>query len=169
MTTYRTLASSLLLASSLGFVAAPAFAMPQDCGPKGARGEFWEHHSERMQQHHNKLHAALKLTPEQEIAWKKMMDSKQPMAKMEAMKAEDRAKLTAPERADKMLERMQEHQARQVVHVAALKEFYALLTPEQKKTFDSFHSAPRAGKHGKPGHHRATGAEKTPEKTPTQL
>lgn len=152
MTRYRTLVSSVLLASSLGFVAAPAFANRQDCGSMGARGEFREfreHRAEHMEKHHKKLHAALKLTPEQEDAWKKMLDAEQPMAKADAMKTEDWAKLTTPERADRMLERMKERQSRQAEHVAALKTFYAVLSPEQKKTFDDFHSGPRAGMRGK--------------------
>jgi hypothetical protein len=36
-------------------------------------------------------------------------------------------------------------------HVVALKEFYAVLTPEQKKILDDFHAVPQRGKHGKPG------------------
>ena len=163
MTSYRTLVSSVLLVSSLGFVAVPALAARQDCGPGGARGEFMEHHAKQMEQHHKKLHAALKLTADQETAWKKLMDSEQPMAKMPPAKPEDWAKLTTPERADKMLERMQEHQAREVGHVAALKEFYAVLTPEQKKAFDDFHSGPHERKHGKPKHHRASPPAKAPQ------
>jgi Spy/CpxP family protein refolding chaperone len=48
-----------------------------------------------------------------------------------------------------MLEMMKERQVRMGEHVAALKEFYAVLTPEQKATFDKFHSGPRHGMHGK--------------------
>jgi len=54
-----------------------------------------------------------------------------------------------------MLARMKEQQAHQVAHVAAITDFYAVLTPEQKKTFDEFHSAPMAGKHGKARRHAA--------------
>lgn len=163
MNSYRTIVSSLLLVSSLGFVAVPAFAASSGCGPSGGRGEFFEHRIERMAQHHKKLHESLKLTPEQEGAWKKLMDAEQPMGKMEKRNAEDWSKLTTPERADKMLERMKEHQARQVEHVAALKEFYAVLTPEQRKTFDDFHAAPRGGMRGK-SMNRAAGADKATAK-----
>lgn len=149
MTNYRTLASSILLMSSLGVLATPAVAAPMDCGPAGMRGEFWEYRGERMAQQ-QKLHDALKLTPDQDGAWKKLMDSEHPMTKPEPRKAEEWAKLTTPERADKMLTQMQEHQSRMTAHVAALKDFYAVLTPEQKKTFDDFHAAPRAGMHAKP-------------------
>jgi len=149
MNSYRILVSSILLASSLGVVAAPLVSDPQNCGPMGARGENWEHRAGNIEMHHQKLHAALKLMPDQEGAWKKLMDSEPARAKVAPGKSEDWSKLTTPERADKMLERMKEHQAQQTEHVAALKEFYAVLTPEQKKTFDEFHSTPRAGMRGK--------------------
>ena len=150
MTGYRTLATSVLLASALGFAAAPALAGHPNCGAKGEHGDFSEHRAEHMQKHHQKLHAALKLTADQEGAWKKLMDSEPPMGKMESGKSDDWAKLTTPERADKMLERMKEHQAHQVEHVAALKEFYAVLTPEQKKVFDT---ESVRGHRGGPGWH----------------
>jgi protein CpxP len=88
MTSYRTFASSLLLAATLGTLVAPVGAAPQDCGPAGMRGA-WEYRGERMAQHHQQLHDALKLTPEQEGAWKKLMDSQHPMARMQPGKADD--------------------------------------------------------------------------------
>lgn len=148
MTPYRTFVSSVLLASSLGFVALPALAAPQDCGPREAYGDFSGHRSKHMEAHHKKLHFLLKLTPEQEVAWKKMTDVEPSMGKTEPMKSADWAKLTTPERADRMLERMKAHHARQVEQVAAMKEFYAVLSPEQKKAFDDFHAT---GMRGKPG------------------
>ena len=120
MTNYRTFASSILLASSLGILATPAMAAPPDCGPAAMRGDFWEYRGERMAQHHKTLHDALKLTPDQDIAWKKLMDSEHPMAKPEPRNPEEWAKLTTPERADKMVERMREQQSRMFEHVAAL-------------------------------------------------
>jgi Spy/CpxP family protein refolding chaperone len=161
MTSYRTLVSSILLASSLGFVAAPALASHKGCGPKEANGDMMEHHAKHMEQHHKKLHAALKLTSDQEAAWTKLMDSEHSMAKAEPMKHEDMAALTTPERAEKMLERMKEHQEHQVARVAALKEFYAVLTPEQQKVFDDIHSGPREGMRGKSKHHAAKSATAT--------
>ena len=151
MTNCRSFVSSILLASSLGCIAPPAGAAPPDCGPAGTRGDFWEHRVERMAQHHQKIHDALKLTPDQEVAWRKFLDSEHPMAKPEPGKPEDWAKLTTPERADKMVERMRDQQSRMFERLAALKEFYAVLTPEQKKIFDDFHAVPPRGKHGKPG------------------
>ena len=161
MTSYRILVSSILLASSLGVVAAPLVADPQNCDPMGPHSKNWERRAGNFEMHHQKLHAALKLKPEQEGAWKKLMDTEPHRTKVAPGKSEDWSKLTTPERADKMLERMKEHQAQQTEHVAALKEFYAVLTPEQKKTFDNFHSAPHAGMRGKP-HSRASKSQNAP-------
>jgi Spy/CpxP family protein refolding chaperone len=93
----------------------------------------------------------------------KLMDSEQPMTKAESMKSKDMAKLTTPERAEKMLESMKERQAQQVEHVAALKDFYAVLTSEQKKVFDDFHSGSRDGVRAK-SKHRASAPAKEIQK-----
>ena len=47
------------------------------------------------------------------------------------------AKLTAPERADRMVAFLQAAQQRAVVRAQAVKEFYSGLSPEQQKVFDS--------------------------------
>jgi Spy/CpxP family protein refolding chaperone len=146
MTHYRTLVSSAVLASSLGFIAAPAIAMPPDCVAQEARGPFPEYRGERLEQHHKSLLAILKLTPAQEPAWKKLLEAERPQPRLDPAKAEDLAKLTMPERADKMLELMKEQQLQLTQHAAALKEFYATLTPEQKKGFDGYHAGLLDGK-----------------------
>jgi Spy/CpxP family protein refolding chaperone len=146
MTRYRTLFSSALLASSLGIVAVPAVAMPPDCVAQPARGPFSEYHSERLEQHHKSLLAILKLTPAQEPAWNKLLEAERPQPRLEPAKAEDLAKLTTPERADRMLELMKAQEQHLSQHAAALKEFYATLTPEQRKGFDAYHSGLLDGK-----------------------
>ena len=55
-------------------------------------------------------------------------------------------KLPAPERMEKMLERMKEHQKRMEAHLESTKGFYAGLSAEQKKVFDAFQ--PFAGRQG---------------------
>jgi Spy/CpxP family protein refolding chaperone len=127
-------------------------------GMGGMGGARWEHRADRMAQHHKMLHEALKLTPEQEGPWKKLMDSEHPMMKGPAGTPGDWAKLTAPERADMMLERMKAHQTQMTEHVAALKEFYGALTPEQQKTFDQFHAGQKGGMRGMRHSRRAAGA-----------
>jgi len=149
MSTYRTIFSSMILATSLGVLAAPAISAPYECAHTGDRGGSFEHHGEWMERHHKKLLEALKLSPDQELAWKKFVASEGQMpAGRAAAKSEDWSKLTSPERADRALEMMKDRQTRIGEHIVALKEFYAVLTPEQKKTFDDFHVGPQGDKHG---------------------
>ena len=88
---------------------------------------------------HKKLHEMLKLTAEQEAPWKAYTDSMMPGKPMMSDKT-DMDKLTTPERADKMLEFSKTHQQQMETHVAAMKTFYAALTPAQQKIYDDFHN-----------------------------
>jgi len=105
--------------------------------------------SERMDKRLQKLHDALKITPAQESAWH---------AYVAAIKSgiptsrPDRAafkNLSAPEKMEKRIEFSRNHISRMENHLAALKTFYAVLTPEQQKTFDQSMSRKR---HGRGGH-----------------
>jgi hypothetical protein len=62
------------------------------------------------------------------------------MADMQKKRAEE-ATLTTPQRLDemvtKMAERTAKRQAELLAHVAAIKQFYAALTPTQQKAFDA--------------------------------
>lgn len=161
MNHYRNLFPSLLLATGLSALAAgPALA---DCHAMGGHEMSQGGHAKRMEQRHQQLHDALKLTPEQEGSWKKLMDAEQHKPMRDAAKGEDWSKLSTPERAEKMLELSKQHQAQMSERVAALKGFYATLTPEQQKTFDQFHAAPKGRMGGKPGPHGPAG-EKGPVK-----
>lgn len=107
----------------------------------------------RMDRHHAVLHDKLKLNAEQEVAWKAFIAGAQPpMTGMLPQRAE-MAKLSAPDRAEKMLEFMQSRQAFMAARLVELKKFYALLTPEQQKVFD----AERMGPHRGYGAHRKAG------------
>lgn len=160
MSSYRKVVQSLLLAAGVGaFAAGPAMADP-GCDHRGGHSE---RHAKMMEQHHTQLHEALKLTAEQEPAWKKLMDSEQPRTAAQGGPAEDWAKLNAPERAEKMLELSKARQAQMTDHVAALKAFYAALTPEQQKIFEDFHAGPRGGMAGKPAP-KASSTGKAPNK-----
>ena len=88
---------------------------------------------------HKKLHDMLKLTADQESAWKAYADSMMPGKPMMSDASTDWDKLTTPQRADKMLEFSKTHQQSMESHVAAMKSFYATLTPVQQKIFDEFH------------------------------
>ncbi len=95
---------------------------------------------DRMEKMHEEqlatLHDKLKLTSKQEAAWKKFAATPPMMDKTTRPDPAEMAKLNAPQRMEKGLEHMRAMEARMTEHLAALKEFYAVLTPEQQKIFD---------------------------------
>lgn len=145
------LASAIALALGATFFSTAGIAQPNDCtgfGPMG--GQRAEMRGQRMQQRQQQLHDALKLNSEQEAAWSKFQAS-HPFAQMQERRNEraEMGKLSPPERAEKMLESQKKHLETMSQHVAALKDFYNQLTPEQKKTFDEYQmQGPRRGARG---------------------
>jgi len=95
-------------------------------------GKFAEHFAKRQAALHDKLN----LTAAQEPAWKAFTDRLQ--ATMPAKSEEAPvAKMTAPERADRMVAELQTAQQRASARAQAIKEFYSGLSSEQQKVFDS--------------------------------
>lgn len=131
----------------LGATAVAARADMGDYGRMGGHRHGWssEKMQERMAQHQADLHAKLKLSAAQEPAWKTYTDSMKSGAMMQRPDRAEMEKLAAPERMEKMLGLMKDREARMSSHLAALKTFYATLTPEQKKIFDA-NTGPR-GRH----------------------
>lgn len=150
--------AALVLGTSAAVLSVPSFAHRGDCmgdGPMGGKmadGRF----AERMQQHQQRLHDALKLTPQQEGAWRKFQESHPFAGSAKRPAPADMAKLTAPERAEKMLDMQKQHQEAMSMHVNAMKDFYAQLTPEQKKVFDE---QTMMGKRGQRGGMRGPGPQ----------
>ncbi len=104
-------------------------------GRMGANPERWE---KMREEHQAALHDGLKLTAQQEPAWKKYISQPPLMDKANRLNPEELDKLTSPQRLEKVLEHMRAAEARMADHLAALKEFYAVLTPEQQKIFDEY-------------------------------
>jgi len=124
-----------LAAAGLGIASVSAFANKEHCGPMGHAGGGF---SERMEKHQARLHAKLKLTPDQEAAWTAFAGKMKPA---DAAKPDWSAlsALPAPERMERMVAMMKEREGQMEGRLAALKEFYAVLTPEQQKVFDAQH------------------------------
>ncbi|GAB4211510.1 MAG: hypothetical protein Fur007_01980 [Rhodoferax sp.] len=120
----------------------------------------------RMQAMMDQRHAALKkklgITAAQESAWTAFVDAhKMPASMMQRpADAADMAKLTTPERLDKMQALRQQRQAEMNKlmdqRISATKALYAALTPEQQKIFDAHSMTARHGQgkmnHGPMGH-----------------
>jgi len=145
-----------------------------DAGPGSAemtqkRAHRMERMQKRMAEHQAQLKETLKITPAQEAAWSAFVARTAPEPRMgRDISREDWAKLTTPERLDKMQALKAERDARMDKRIEATKSFYAALTPEQQKVFDSqrhggFQRAGMQGergmmgKHGHGGHHRMGG------------
>ena len=131
----------MVAAAAMIALSAGAYARGGDCAngePGGMMGMGMN--PERMEkmhaQHLATLHDKLKLTAQQETAWKKFSAQQPMMGKANRPDPAEMAKLNAPQRMEKGLEHMRAMETKMTEHLAALKEFYAVLTPEQQKTFD---------------------------------
>jgi protein CpxP len=121
---------------------------------KGSMGKMDSTKMEaRMAKRHADLRAKLKITASQEGAWTAYTAAMKPPANM-MNQHPDRAemdKLTTPERIEKMKSLRNQHHTDMTTAMdkrdEATKTFYAALSAEQKKTFDSEHTQ-MGGRHG---------------------
>lgn len=118
-------------------MAADSAPPPPDGQKPGWQDMSTEKMRERMAKRQAALHDQLKLTPAQEPAWKTYLAAMvpPPMSKVEHDPAM-MDKMTAPERMEKMLEMTKGRETLITSHLAALKTFYAVLTPSQQQIFD---------------------------------
>jgi len=123
---------------------------------------------ERMKAFHAKRLAALKdklqLSPGQEAAWSAFTGANQPAGQRpegQRMTRADFAKLTTPQRLERMQARQAERSEMFAKRAEATKTFYAALTPEQQKTFDAetAHVGAQAHRFHRGGHRHGAGAE----------
>ncbi|MBC3883377.1 Spy/CpxP family protein refolding chaperone [Undibacterium sp. LX40W] len=143
----KTIKSSLVLALlAMGVAVSSVYAQApaKAAGPDQAQraDKMQKRMQERMEKHHAMMHDKLKITPEQEGAWKTFTEAgAQGMPRMMSERLDHQAmsSLSAPA----MMEKQMEHsKARMVImqkHLDAMKAFYTVLSPEQQKTFDDMH------------------------------
>jgi Spy/CpxP family protein refolding chaperone len=136
----------IMAAAAMVALSASAFARGGDCA-YGEPGGMMGMSQERMEKFHERhlatLHDKLKLTAQQETAWKKFAAQPPMLDKASRPDPAEMAKLHAPQRLEKGIEHMRAMETKMTEHLAALKEFYAVLTPEQQKMFDE--QMPRFG------------------------
>lgn len=168
--TKRALMVALIAGS--GILAASSFAM--NAGGPGKQGcEFNQSNvgqAQSLQAKRGELRAthlaalkeSLKLAPAQEAAWNTFTQARQPGMPQKGIdrqarqaKRDEFAKLTTPQRLDKMLVMQEQRRARMVERAEAVKSFYAQLTPEQQSVFDA--KAKPARQHGRNGNHGHNG------------
>ncbi|MDR0528941.1 MAG: Spy/CpxP family protein refolding chaperone [Zoogloeaceae bacterium] len=130
----------------------PGHGFGPGCASFGKHGANWEDADwqDFRAARHARLKKDLQITPEQESAWQAFTAQEVPDFKAEKCPApEDFAKMNAPEREEARLEFLRRHQEFMTQRLSALKSFYAVLTPGQRKIFDDFH-APKLRQDKKP-------------------
>ncbi len=105
-------------------------AKPMD--PQQRMARMQEHHAKRMEA----LKAKLQLTAAQQGAWDSYASAFTPPPPP-AGPREDLAKLSTPERLDRMQARQAARQAHFAKIADATRSFYGQLTPQQQQTFDA--------------------------------
>lgn len=159
--TTQRLLIALAAAGVLGTTAVAWAANDRGACHGPADGPRAEHMQQRMQermqgrmaQHQTQLKTALKLTPAQETAWQTYTQAMQATpTPHQRMDHSGWDQLTTPQRLEKMQAFHAASQARMGQRMTALQQFYAALTPEQQKVFDTqqphFHGPDGAGEHG---------------------
>ncbi len=149
----------LLLAGLLCTLAAVSQAQPMP-GPGSGSGpapnpEMRAQHMQKMQSHwarrHADLKAKLKLAPEQEGAWTTFTTAMKPPAALQRPNRAEMEQLNTPARLDKMQALRAQRNTEMDQRHAAIRAFYATLTPEQQKVFDA---QTRRADHPMMNHHR---------------
>lgn len=130
---------------------------PGPNGPPGARGgdrqKLFEDVQHRREQ---RLHDLLQIKPDQEMAFRTFVSSveqaRPQLGQRGPRRGEglgERETLTTPQRLDRQAQRLAQAQQRLQKEQAAVKTFYAVLSPEQRKAFDAAGGVGRGfGRHG---------------------
>jgi protein CpxP len=132
-----------------------------DADPAARRAHMAEH-----------LTTALQLQPNQQTALATFLESMKPAGDMKDRMDHARGEmdhLSTPARLDKMVAHIDEMRAHLVAHAAAVKQFYAQLTPSQQKAFDDLapmmmrhmggHGGTEHIHHGGEGHEMGPGGQ----------
>jgi protein CpxP len=132
-------ASGGVLAASAYAVSGAAAGMP---GCEVRHGQAMQAKmAERQDKRMAELKDKLKLSPAQVAAWQAFSDAEKPKLQAQSVDRvamrEAYAKMNTPQRLDAMLEKSDQRHAQMVARVAAVKTFYAQLTPEQQAVFDA--------------------------------
>ena len=153
----------LFMAAVLGAAGLAANAQTPPPGPAGGPPQMGREHQghmdparmqERMAKRLGMLKQKLQITAAQEGAWSTYTAALKPTQFNRPARGEFE-KLTTPERIDRMRAMRTAHQAEMDKRADATKAFYAALSPEQKKVFDteSMHMGRRGGHDGPHGRH----------------
>ena len=131
------LAAACLVLTITSSTTASALAQAPQTDRQG-RGEHWRQHREQHRQEMmTDLHTILRIRPEQETAFQAFAamaphEGREHVGEMAGVDA-----LTTPQLIDQMDARKAAHDAEERQRGAAVKRFYAALSPEQQQVFDA--------------------------------
>lgn len=154
----------LLLTGLVATFAAAAMAQTPPAAPAGPDGKPAVHQraakfdpakmQERIAKRQAELKQKLAITSAQEGAWTAWTSAlKPPAARPDRPSREEFAKLTTPQRIEKMRTLRAQRQSAMDKRADATNTFYAALNADQKKVFDA-ETARFGGRHGGHGKHR---------------
>lgn len=156
------IAATLVAGGCLGFAQAQAQTQAAPGAPADTQAQQGRHvdparRAERINRHLADLKQKLQITSAQEGAWNSFATAMQPPAPMQRPDRQAMAAMSTPERIDQMRAMRERHSAEMDRRAEATKAFYAQLSPEQKKTFDSetarmFQRGHQGGHGGHGGH-----------------
>jgi periplasmic protein CpxP/Spy len=157
-TTHRFIAAAIVAASATVSMAQTAPTPAPGGQPpmmmRDSRGQL--DGAERMQQHTQRrmerLKRILQITPQQEGAWNAWAAAMRPTPKQRPNR-DELARLTTPERIDRMKQMRATRMAEMDRRGDATKTFYTQLTPAQQKAFDEISMRFLRGGRGHGGHH----------------
>ena len=150
--------SGFIAAAALATAVHAAPAAPEQANPDRGAMQGMHHgrdggdFKERIARRQAALHDKLKLTGDQEAAWKTYISAATPTARPARPDRAQWEKMSAPERMERMMTMMKEREGRMATHLAAMKTFYATLSPLQQQIFnDNVGGGMRGHRHGR-GH-----------------
>lgn len=152
--------SGLIAAAALSTAVHAAPPAPEQGGPGSDRGAMQGMHhgrdggdfKQRIARRQAALHDKLKLTGSQEEAWNTYISATTPSARPARPDRAQWEKMSAPERMERMMTMMKEREGRMATHLAAMKTFYATLSPLQQQIFNDNVGGGMRGHRGGHGH-----------------
>lgn len=142
----NTLRKNIVIALTVLGMGSATLAVQAHEGQEQAQAKRAEHVTQRQV----RLHDGLKLTAAQEPAWSAFQAAWKPLARMAHGERAKWAALPAPQRMEQRIALAKQRIAAMEARLEALRTFYAVLTPEQKKVFDD--NTMRRGRHMRHGH-----------------
>ena len=150
------LITGFIAAATLSTAVHAAPAAPEQSGPDRGAMQGMHHErqggdfKERVAGRQAALHDKLKLTGNQEAAWKTYIAAATPLAPPARPDRAQWEKMSAPERMERMMTMMKEREAPMAAHLSAMKTFYATLSPLQQQIFnDNVGGGMRGHRHGR--------------------